>query len=427
VYFDRKIAALLFTFLLSACSSQQPAAVFSNLNHLERVWQSENGQLFSALQNGQGELAIHNPETGEFYAYARKDGRIQRTPSHAPVVGFAQGQLLLGDLMLTPAEVSSQEIWFRHDGINFYGILTVPRSDHPVPLIINAHGSGNAPATRFDWAASWYTTPGYATFIFDKRGTGRSGGSYTHNFEVLAGDLQAAVSVLTQHPAIDSTFIGVAGYSQGVYVSTLAASQDKRIRFLIASYGMTESPLTEEMQITRSLFEASYPQLDWQAFEPFAMACAEAFALKHNDKWNEVGKYRRKWRDQIAAEDMQTTLVGDGCLPWPGFVLRLVGRSQLPPGLIWDYDPKPAMAGLNIPVIWQFGEADTTAPSATSIRNVKTWIAAGKPFQLLSYADAEHGIYLTGSNEHGDEYRYKDPQYIGDLINWLNRIKRAKQ
>jgi pimeloyl-ACP methyl ester carboxylesterase len=308
---------------------------------------------------------------------------------------YSQGQMLLGDITLVPAEVITEEFRFSNGGVDFFGILTIPVGTDPAPLIINSHGSENAAATAFDWAAAWYAQAGYATLIFDKRGTGQSGGNFSHNFELLASDLNAAVATAAQHPAIDSELIGVGGYSQGVYVTTLAASHNENIKFVIASYGMTESPLVEEMQITQNLFEKAYPEKSWSEFEPFVQACAAAFALEDNERWGEVKQLSSHWRREVSSTDLETTMVGDGCLSWPPFILRLVGRGQLPEGLMWEYDPKPIMASLNVPVIWQFGEADTTAPSATSIFKVQQWISSGKPFVKHSYAKANHGIFLT--------------------------------
>lgn len=407
--------------LLGSCASQTPTAVFPELSKLDRVWKDDSGSLFSAIQDEDGDFVVHDPASGSFYYYRREDGELVRRPSHAPDLSYSQGKMQFGSTTLVPADVVTEELRFSSGGVDFFGLLTTPLANNPVPLVVNSHGSENSAATSFDWAAAWYAQAGYATFIFDKRGTGQSGGNFTHNFDLLADDLSAAVAAAAQHSSVNPDFVGVGGYSQGVYVTTLAATRDDNIKFVIASYGMTESPLVEELQITQALFEETYPEKNWSEFEPFAKACVAAFALEKNERWGDVKRLKRNWRNEVDPGDLETTMVGDGCLSWPPFILRVIGRSQLPPDVIWEYDPKPIMASLDVPVIWQFGEADTTAPSATSIDKVQQWINSGKPFVKYSYADANHGMYLTTTSSAGETYRYKDPQYIGDLINWLNQ------
>jgi|GEM_PF-1915504 len=407
--------------LLAGCVSSATVPVFADLGILDRVWVDAAGNYYSVVQASNGELTIHEPASGSFYNYTREQllAPISRRPSHAPKIDRVNGKLLFGDKTLSLANVEMREIRFGNAGTDLYGILAIPDSEQPVPVVIDSHGSERSSAVEYGWSPAWYAEAGFATFIFDKRGTGRSGGEYTQDFDLLATDLQAAVSVVAAEPGIDPTLIGVGGYSQGVFVSTLAASREPAISFLIASFGVIESPLREDFLETRLHFEANYPELSWGEFEPLVLACEQAFALRQNEKWSEVSHLKRKWHDRIDADDLYGTMTGDGCLRWSPLVLRLLGRSQFPRGLDWSHDPKPLVEELEIPMIWQYGLADEDAPPETSISLLEEWIEQGKPIDLHTYADAEHGMYHTMINSSGESYRYKDPEYIRHLIDWL--------
>lgn len=421
----KPIIPLTMTSLLLTGCGQQPVMtyVFPDANPLDHIWQSGAGEVFSLQQREQGVFALHRPDTGEFFYYERDDhGAIQSSPNHAPPLTYDNEVFTWGEQTLNPVQTRIEKVYFTSDGTRMHGILTVPPADGPVPLIVNAHGSEKSAATTFDWSASWYLQAGYATFVFDKRGTGESGGRYTHDFNQLARDIQAAIDAVENRTFLQPGVIGLGGYSQGVYVSTLLASQDDRIDFLIAGYGMTESPIREDYYVTKADFEDAYPGYAWEDFAPFVEACEAAFALRDNDRWGDVKKGRKYWENRVDANDFEGTLVGDGCLRYPGWILRLFGRSQFPHGLDWDYEPKTAMSGLDIPVLWQFGEADRSAPSASSLAQVQEWQSEGKPFEWDLYPDAGHGIYLTAIGPQGDSYRYKSPAYIARVIDWLSGL-----
>jgi len=416
-----KLLSLTVLATLAACTSSQAEMSLPGLDYLNRVWVDAEGNTYSVIQQPGGQLTIHQPTTGDFFVYQRTNGSFTGRPTHAPPLVLQQEKLLLGEQQLLPADVIAQEISFSNRGIQFYGILTIPRSDRPVPLVVNSHGSERDAATTFDWAAAWYTEAGFATFIFDKRGTGRSGGKFTNDFDILASDLEAAIAAVSDNPLIDARLIGAGGYSQGVYVTTLAASRNSAIRFIIASFGVVQSPLMEDFQETQLHFLANYPEADWNRFRLLVEACGEAFALGNSSQWKLVRQYRKEWRGKIDPGTLAGTLTGDGCLPWPGFALRLVGRSQFPPGLDWSHNPIPLVEGLDIPIIWQYGEADEDAPAEESVMQIQNWIADGKPFIVHTYANAAHGIYLTATDADGNSYRYKDPTYIRQLIEWLKQ------
>ena len=225
---------IIFAALFSSGCSQKPQMtyVFPEADPLIQIWQTQDGELFSLRQREQGVFALHRPETGEFFYYERdKTGTLVSQPSHAPTLSYNNKRFTWGNVTLTEVPVYTEHIRFESDGVQFSGVLTVPNSDKPAPVIVNVLGSGRAAATQYDWSTSWYLQAGFASFVYDKRETGRTGGKPTHDFNQLARDVSAAIDAIENHKLLHPDAVGVADYSQGVYVSTLLASRDNRVDF----------------------------------------------------------------------------------------------------------------------------------------------------------------------------------------------------
>ena len=322
--------------------------------------------------------------------------------------------------------MTAEEFEITSGDVILKGMLILPKGSGKVPVVISGHGSERSGATNWDWAPAWYAEAGFGTVLFDKRGTGSSGGSFTHNFDQLGKDMGKVVEFLAAHPRVDKRLIGIAGNSQSVRIATLEASRNSEVDFIVASFGTVGTAFEEELQYTKNKFEAAYPDESWEEFKPFVEACVSAFALHDDSRWDEVSALKKKWKGRVDGDRLAGTQVGDGCLSWGPFLLKAFGRGQLPEGLDWSYEPKADIEKLDIPVLWAFGEADQTAPSATSIAAVKAWIRDGKPFELRTYPGADHGMFMTATDKDGKSYRFKNPVYIQDVIAWLKALK-AKQ
>ncbi len=82
----------------------------------------------------------------------------------------------------------------------------------------------------------YFASQGIAALIYDKRGTGQSGGAYESHepYENLVNDALSAVAFLKQRREIAPSQIGIWGLSQGAYISAAAASRSEDIQFIIA-------------------------------------------------------------------------------------------------------------------------------------------------------------------------------------------------
>lgn len=125
---------------------------------------------------------------------------------------------------------------FHNGDVKLAGSLVLPKSDTPVPAVIFVHGAGPQTREQYRKQGEYFASQGIAALIYDKRGTGQSGGTYESRkpYENLVNDALAGIALLKQRREIAPSQIGIWGLSQGGSISAAAASRSKDIQFLVA-------------------------------------------------------------------------------------------------------------------------------------------------------------------------------------------------
>jgi dienelactone hydrolase len=124
---------------------------------------------------------------------------------------------------------------FHNQDVNLAGSLLLPKSKKPVPAVVFVHGAGRQTRESYREVGEYFASHGMAALIYDKRGTGKSSGSYEsyEPYENLVNDALVAVDLLKNRREVAPSQIGIWGLSQGAYISAAAASRSKDIQFLI--------------------------------------------------------------------------------------------------------------------------------------------------------------------------------------------------
>ena len=158
-----------------------------------------------------------------------------------------------------PFDHRVESLTFQNGPVCLAGAIVKPEGDGPFPAVVIAHGGGPAtfdePAFRVH--ANAFARGGFMVLLYDKRGSGGSGGLLdTSDYEDLAADLAAGVRYLRARDDVMPGKIGILGWSDGGWVGTLAASNDSSIRFVILSSGSGVRPSTQTLHaIGRALRE----------------------------------------------------------------------------------------------------------------------------------------------------------------------------
>jgi pimeloyl-ACP methyl ester carboxylesterase len=156
-------------------------------------------------------------------------------------VSLAKTTSKASDLLAGAVE---KDVTFQSGAVTLAGTLTLPQNAAgPVPGVLLLAGSGpvdrneNAPGEKTDvlnTLAGALARAGIGSLRYDKRGIGKSGGTYgTESFEDLVADAQAAFETLSTEPGIDPSRLFVLGHSEGGIIGPMLAAKDSDVKGLV--------------------------------------------------------------------------------------------------------------------------------------------------------------------------------------------------
>jgi len=136
---------------------------------------------------------------------------------------------------------------FESGGVKLVGRLIMPPGDGKVPAVVLIHGSEDSSGIDTLFLQRIFPAQGIGAFVYDKRGTGRSGGVYTQDYNLLAADAVKAMSEARRLAGAKLDRIGYWGGSQGGWVVPLAANQAP-VDFAIIVYGLAVNVIDEDQE-----------------------------------------------------------------------------------------------------------------------------------------------------------------------------------
>jgi pimeloyl-ACP methyl ester carboxylesterase len=291
-----------------------------------------------------------------------------------------------------------QEATFRSHGTVLAGRLVMPNGEEPVPVVVLLHGSEPASALTDSSLQTWFLqhmlpAEGVGVFVYDKRGTGRSGGHYTQDYSLLADDAVAALRKARQLAGTRVGRIGYQGGSQAGWVAPLAANRTSA-DFVIVCFGLAVNVIDEDQEaVELQMREKGYPPEVIAAAREVASAAEAVFESDFKSGFPKLDEMKAKYGGAPWYKDVQ----GD----YAFFVLQQPSDAKLralAPQFNWHtpfhYDSMRVLRADKVPQLWILGGEDYQAPSAETSRRIKSLTAAGLPFTLAWYPRAEHGMTL---------------------------------
>jgi pimeloyl-ACP methyl ester carboxylesterase len=305
-----------------------------------------------------------------------------------------------------PLEVTNTV--FQGTGVRLAGRLLMPTDATRVPIVVLVHGSEHSSAVDSYSLQRQFPAEGIGAFVYDKRGTGKSGGSYTQDFRLLAEDAIAALNEAKRLAGTRAGRIGYQGGSEGGWVAPLAATIAP-VDFVIVGFGLAVSPLDEDRQaIAFDLTSRGYgPEVIAKAMH-IADAVSAIIVSNFRSGYEQLAAVQAKF----GKEPWFKYVHGDIAfylLQTPEAKLREQGPVLLA-GVSPNYDPMPVLRSLNTPQLWILADDDHDAPSAETERRLLELQGKGKAITTAVFPHTEHGIYEYETTADGERVDTRNPE-----------------
>jgi pimeloyl-ACP methyl ester carboxylesterase len=297
-------------------------------------------------------------------------------------------------------------------GTKLAGRLVLPKGDNRIPIVVLVHGAERDSARESYALQRLLPAENIGVFVYDKRGTGGSGGKYTQDFDALADDAVAAMREAKRIAGARCARIGYQGGSQGGWVAPLAATQGP-VDFVIVSFGLAVSVIEEDQEeVALEMHLKGHTAEEISKALEVASAAEAVFESGFTKGFERFDAVRAKYRNEPWYKDLHGNYT-HFFLPYSEAELREKGKEFIW-GTPFRYDPMPTLRSVKAPQLWILGEDDLEAPSAETSRRIKTLIAEGKPITLAVFPHVEHGMteYEVAPNGERVSTRYAPGYFV---------------
>jgi len=291
------------------------------------------------------------------------------------------------------SKIEEKEIQFQSGTVNFSGKIFIPVGDGPFPAVVILHGgSSNIKAHRA--TSSYYgwrcAKRGIAALIYDKRGTGDSGGKVNAStFDDFVNDAINAVRFLKKQAKINSKKIGIFGPSQGGHIAALAAARSSDVSFIAT----LAAPL---VSIADLMYFSTMDILQYMEIPDSIKQVVDPLWIKH---FNCVENKDKQGLEKLDFEiDRLSNNIDKRFLPLKSDQLNHLkdfGRGDFQPqynSMANDYISE--LSKIKIPWISIYAEFDRAVPVVASIKIMKEQMAisGNKDYDVKIIPNVDHGF-----------------------------------
>jgi len=301
-----------------------------------------------------------------------------------------------------------REVRFQSDGVELAGRLVLPPGSAHVPVVVLLQGSEHDSALNFDSLQRRLPSQGVGAFVYDKRGTGASGGQYTQDFDQLARDAVAALAQARKVGGDRVSRIGFEGPSQGGWVAPIAATYAD-VDFVIVAFGLAVSVIEEDREaVVKNMADHHHSTVD-TAKAMALVDAADALALHPTlETYDRFAAVRDPWRNESWFKDVR------GDFTWAILPVKREEVLALAKQMDWHtpflFDPLETIARVKPPQLWVLAQDDLDAPSAETARRLAQLRLAGHPIATALWPHTEHGIYDYETNADGERTSLRQPE-----------------
>jgi uncharacterized protein len=308
-----------------------------------------------------------------------------------------------------------EDVTFQSGGVTLGGTMRVPLTKGRHPALFIMQGSGAVDRDGEWFYADHFTRQGIVTLVYDKRGTGSSGGDYRdESINDYAAEALAGIHYLQSRSEVNPKRVGLYGRSHGGIVAPLAASLSKDVAFVINVSGAGVPPYQQvtyqaEAQMRRDRFSETdiaeaitYMNLKWDV----ARTGGEGWDKLQAATQNARGK---KWLARVQPATKLEDIV-------PSWKLEM------------GYNPMPALERVKCPVLAIFGEVDMLTPVAETTANYQKGLAkaGNKDLTVKVFPNADHALLVWPKPDDQAHWPVLAAGYLDTMTNWINKHVAAR-
>ena len=318
---------------------------------------------------------------------------------------------------------STETVNFPSGDLSIVGTFAKSAGDGAFPAVVVLLGSGretrSGPGYRVN--ASNMLRHGFAVLIYDKRGSGDSGGDFdTATFAEFAADAAAAVRYLANRDDIDGSRIGLLTNSESGWFSPQVAVETDQVAFIINRVGPPLPWLdTVLWEVRNEFLDAGIAEVD---LEPL-LAITERRWRFYIDAGNDPQLAEAPEREAINAELehlRKTVPLAEEVLPEK--VRDYDADFYRSYAIDSAYDPDRYLRQLDIPLLYVFGGRDVNVPTTDSVAYLEA-LKSVYPgtIDILVYPELGHAMATWRGVLHGGY----PPDYLAFVGQWaLSQIAR---
>lgn len=342
------------------------------------------------------------------------------------IVCLALALMILPSCSGHSVPTAKEEITFQSGPFKIVGDLVVPEGNGPFPVVLFVHGDG--PNSR----TSGVTYPpimermhraGFATFAWDKPGTGASTGQIDRGRleEQRTQIVLDAIEVMKARPDIDSNRVGLWGISQAGYVMPRVLSKSRDVAFMIAVSCPGVAGVEQGAYLVSA--QAICAGVSREVADRMRRILSE---IEKAQTYDEYVEYKNQLDSMPGIE--AASIFGYRRGPRP----KDEWHPPNPEGAYF-WDPIGVIEKTTIPVLAVFGERDTQIDpfqGAQAYREALTR-AGNRHFRVELIPGSDHNIILseTGCLEERERRTRRGwtgyaPQYLDIIEDWLKKLPR---
>jgi hypothetical protein len=306
---------------------------------------------------------------------------------------------------------------FESHGLRLAGRLVMPRLEGAIPIAVLVHGSERDSAILFNRMQHLLPASGIGVFVYDKRGTGKSQGSYSQDFHLLSDDAAAAMRKARELAGALASEVGFEGGSQAGWIEPLAAGK-ANADFVVVGYGLAESPLAEDREeVFDDLRTAGYGADVIAKAREITDATGRVMASDFKEGFDGLDAVRAKYEKEPWYAKINGEFSGD-FLRTPNWLIKIIGPF-LDVGTSWEYDPVPALRAYEKPHLWILAGRDSSAPSANTLRILREVQASRPNLDVVMFPTADHGIIEFEEKNGEREHTRFSAGYFRLIADWI--------